>query len=98
MRTEERIFEKVKSSEKVEEIQKMGCSGKKRKERDIVSLCMEALIAIVGAMGGLALAAFVTGSHMVEWNGVWTGIAFVLLTFGIWIMVGMGGRKKQLYA
>jgi len=70
----------------------------KTKERDITMICMEALMSVIGAMGALGFGAFVTGSHIVDWNGIGTAIAFVLLALIIWGIMELSGRKKQMYA
>ncbi len=72
---------------------------RKRNQRmDIATICMEALVAVIGAMGALALVAFITGSHMTDWNGIVTGMAFVVLALGIWIIMEISNRKGQMYA
>lgn len=65
-----------------------------------MTLCIEALFSVIGAIGILAFAAFLTGNHITDWNGRLTGAAFILLSLGIWVMMEQldrmpGGRKKS---
>ena len=72
---------------------------KKNGTKDVMTLCIEALFSVIGAIGILAFAAFLTGSHITDWNGRLTGAAFILLSMGIWVLMELdrmpGGRKKS---
>ena len=64
--------------------------------KDTMTLCIEALFSVIGAIGILAFMAFLTGSHMTDWNGRITAILFILITLLIWSLLELDSRRDPV--